>query len=124
MCKWTATLYRCEHFTLRITESCGSQCLGVDQLTLVLKKNGGVFDWCPHKCGRLIEAGRQSELVARSQAPGSGQTDMETFDKMYLLAGGGEEVRENDYSIHGMGFADFIIALTFGMSRLNDGEGM
>ncbi|ROV91849.1 hypothetical protein VMCG_09168 [Cytospora schulzeri] len=126
MCKWTANLYRCKHFTLRITEPCvhgprHPNCLGIDHLLLALRKHRspslshcGVFDWCPHKCERLIEAGRHDELVARSQAPRSGETDTEMFGKMYLLAGHGEEVREDDYSVHGVGFGDFFITLTAG----------
>lgn len=47
------------------------------------------------------------------------------LDKIYLLAGHGEEVVEDDYSAgDGVGFGDFLMALTVVMSRWNNGEGM
>lgn len=124
MCKWEATLYRCQHFTLQVTESCvhgtgHPRCLGVEQMLFVLKKHevpGGispVLDWCPHKCGMLFVSGRYDEIVARSQQPGSEETDMEMLNKMYLLAGLGEEVKESDYDDPedgGMSFGDWVVA--------------
>ncbi|KUI60212.1 hypothetical protein VP1G_07410 [Cytospora mali] len=124
-----SNLYRCEHFTVRIIELCAHgaghpSCLGVEKLFLVLRKHkhpggdrGGVFDWCPYKCETLIEAGRQDEVVARSQALGSGESDMEMFDKMCFLASHGEEVKENDHNSgdgEGMSYGGFVVAFTAG----------
>ncbi|ROV90121.1 hypothetical protein VPNG_09799 [Cytospora leucostoma] len=141
MCKWKATLFRCAHFTLRITSPCvrgagHPDCPGVEQLLVVFfrendvptTRNGdthwnGDLAWCPHRCARLVRTGRHDKVACRSQTPGSGETDMEMLKEMYLLADYGEEVKEGDYDTGeegGMGFGVFVAGLTVGMVGLSD----
>lgn len=129
MCKWEATLYRCAHFTLSVVQTCDhgpADCPGVEQLLFVTKKNkaaatpgesGAFLAWCPHKCEKLIEAGEQDQVVARSRELDSGETDMDVYGKMHLLAGAGQEILGSDYDAgeKSVSFGDFVAAYMDGL---------